>query len=210
MNTERKSLIYPASELMRLLKRSGLPLLCCVSSPSLLRNKLRRPPYFQILRINCSFTPKQHFVSKMALTSSATPYFALLSLIVACIPGLCWLLKRIRRFRKRRTNRHNPRQNLDILPMNLQRLPPTFSNQSSLMINNADCQLLSTSRHAPNYFGPASDYEGYAVWLNGTFLASYTHGPTRLRTEQSLYHSSTWSMFLHERRSSEAIEAQYT
>lgn len=42
------------------------------------------------------------------LTSDASPYFALLSLIVACIPGILWLIKRTKDLRiGSRSNRNN-------------------------------------------------------------------------------------------------------
>lgn len=154
----------------------------------------------------------------MTLTSSATPYLAFLNLVVACIPGLCWLVKKIIRYRKRRTNNYNERRNRDILPTNLQQLSSTlstedrqtrFPNQPSFVINNGERQLLSTSRQAPDCVRLVSCHEGYAIRLNGTLITSYIQGPASLRTEQSLYHSYTWSMSPQERRSNDAMQTHY-
>lgn len=215
----RKFPINPASELITLFRSFDLPLLCLMSLLSLLRNKLSWLPRFEALCLNYTFTPKLHLVFKMALTSSATPYFAFLSLVVACIPGLCWLVKKIIRYRKRRTNSYSERRNRDILPTNLQQLSPAlstedrrthFANQPIFTINNGQRQLSSTSRRTPDCFILVSDDEGYAVSLNGTFLTSYIQGPASLRSEQTLYHSYTWSMSPHERRSNEAMQTRYS
>lgn len=144
----------------------------------------------------------------MALTSSTTPYFALLSLLVACVPGLCWLCKKIARSMKGRNNRRDQRQARDILPINLQQLPPSFSceeypahpfNQPHHMVNNESRQLSNTTRGAPDHFRLAPDLESHAVWVDATVISSRTQGLVSLRTEQSSFHSSTWSVSPHER-----------
>lgn len=132
-------------------------------------------------------------IPEMALKTSATPYIALLSLIVSVIPGLFWLYQKMVRPKKRGKNdRQEIRSSITPMYHNAQELSPTYfyleetrCRQAWILrqdvLANTPCHISPTSLPLPSHSVAASNHGSQVVSLGTSYSI---HISTRKRADQ--------------------------
>lgn len=133
----------------------------------------------------CQFHIDPH--PNMALKTSATPYIALLSLIVSVIPGFFWLYRRMTRHDKSgKNNQQETRRSLAPMNHNERQFSPTFfyleesrCRQAWILqqdvSTNTSCHASPASHQMPGYSIAAQDPGSRVVSLGARLSNTYKH-----------------------------------
>lgn len=132
-------------------------------------------------------TSISNHISEMALKTSATPYIALLSLMVAVVPGIIWLYRKMLRPRKRgESDRQEIRSSATPKYHNVRRSSPAYfyfeesrCRKAWILLQgvpaNTPYQVSPTLPRMPSHTIAALDYASQVVSLGTRFLNGCIH-----------------------------------